>query len=252
MDMAEDQLDTHHVAIMMPPAPAQDSTASSKKRFLRFLLLSANSTTDPNFAATLLQIQHFASLTGGADIAIIMLLHPAPAIVSARSMAKSHDSSPHISNISGVQAYVRLEVELFNLTDLPHIPILPLAKVEGLRHLLISHAQGMSRPVRESARQVTAGELLEYCTLDPPLSPLAVNLVTDVFSSLAELAAEATAIRRGDASTSLSSELNALQSSDGGSLDDLVCPGLAELKAQLDPDVVKAMVEFWEEEWAAK
>ena len=87
------------------------------------------------------RVHHFAALTGGVDVALVMLLDPAPAITTARSIAQ-----PSTDNSRGVRAYARLQAALFDDADLPNMPILPLARVDGLATLLGSHLESVSRP----------------------------------------------------------------------------------------------------------
>lgn len=242
--MPESQLGTHDIEL-----PILQGNDETEKRLLRYLLLSPNSIMDTNLAATLLRIQHFVSLTGGADIAIVILLSLASVSTTVKASAQ-----PDKENIDGVYAYAKLEAELFSLVDMPNIPTLPLANISGLVALLKTHAEGLAQhqPEKKPSFGVRTIDFLEQCTIDPPLCPLAVRLTTDNFPSLRALAAEAIALKDAKAATDHGPRLWTSSSSDLGSLADEVQPGFTELRTQLPEEIVQAMVAFWEEEWAVE
>lgn len=201
---------------------------------------------DTNLAATLLRIQHFVSLTGGPDIAIVILLSPPSVTTTVKASAQ-----PDKENIDGVYAYAKLEAELFSLSDVPNIPILPLANITGLVALLKMHAEGLGQhqPGKKPSFRVRAIDFLEQCTIDPPLCPLAVRLTSERFPSLQALAAEAIALKEAKAATDHGPHPWTSSSSD---LADEIQSGFLELRTQLPKEIVQAMVEFWEEEWAVE
>ncbi|KAH0397307.1 hypothetical protein KCU89_g8415, partial [Aureobasidium melanogenum] len=78
--------------------------------------------------------------------------------------------------------------------------------------------------------------MLAHCTTDPPLPSLAVNLATDAFSSLSNIAQAAVPYDfKGAASSDDSSQSH---------------PGpFSVLEEQLGLEVVANMVDFWVTEW---
>ena len=177
------------------------------------------------------------------DVAIVMLLHSSPAITSARAVLE-----PSTDNTRGVHAYTKLQAEVFALTDLPYIPILPLRSIAGLVHLLKSYSQSETPLQRMKVEPlITASDLVGECTVCPPLSRFAVHLTTDVFESIRHLAAEATALM---AATAECEGRELTSSSDMGCLQDESQPGFSMLRSQMDVDVVEGMIKYWEEEYA--
>lgn len=113
-----------------------------------------------------------------------------------------------------------------------------------------TYSKTLSQPLRaKPTKTVSAVDILEYCTTEPPLPPLAKSLATDVFPSLEALAAEATAMKACGAGSD--AEEQQWVSPSGGFRDEMQ-PGFAVLRGQLSENVVEGMIAFWEDEWEAE
>ncbi|KAG9688050.1 hypothetical protein KCU95_g14498, partial [Aureobasidium melanogenum] len=196
--------------------------------------------SEERISATVQRIQHFVALTGGLDIAIILSLSASKPFSSAKDLLYASE----IDGMDGVQSYARLQAELMTRTELIWVPILPLAKADGIVELIKTHAQSISRPKPKPSSASRPVDMLAHCTTDPPLSSLAVNLATDTFSCLRNLAQAATTHN----ASSSSRDYGDVVSSDD-SLHSL--PGSFNvLEGQVDPEIVANMVDFWVMEWA--
>jgi hypothetical protein len=72
------------------------------------------------------------------------------------------------------------------------IPILPLASVEDLSTTVMSYLSALgTRPVTRHP-QAAMSRLLSFCTIRPPLSEHATNVLSDVASSFRDLVDKAT------------------------------------------------------------
>ncbi|TKA77031.1 hypothetical protein B0A49_02314 [Cryomyces minteri] len=221
--LRETTLSTHDIAFPLPLRAAQPPTLASPPRRLLFLLLTPSTVTPTTLPATLTRIQHFASLTGGTDIAIVFLLNAAsapapaptrasyptlapgsappppsnPAFVSAKSLL-AHTTTTTTTTTpplpDGIHAYTALAAALF-APDLPTIPLVPLAQLVGLPALLRRYVDGVSSSLVKTPMptepKVRAEELLALCTTRPPLGRQAVFVVTDLFADLRRVAAAA-------------------------------------------------------------
>lgn len=157
-----------------------------------------------------------------------------------------------------MHAYAKLQAELLVRSDIPNLSILPLHTLADLPTLLKSTTDAVNRRLPHTktlpTKPLHAAELLEYCTTDPPLPSLAVNLATDIFPSLRALVLEATALKASKAGVEESEEQMRWMESGGTSvsLRDELQPGLAVMRGQVNDAVVDGMVEFWEDEWAVE
>ncbi|KAL1310722.1 hypothetical protein AAFC00_000977 [Neodothiora populina] len=251
--LKESQLDTHDVAISVPHQTSQSTKIKTTRQIVRFLLLSSASVAEENMSTTFARIRRFASLTGGTGLAIVMLLQRPTA--SSSSNITTRTAEDHVSNTSSVHAYVKLQAELFTMRDIPYLPMLPLAELASLSSLLDSYVSGLrqSQQQKEVKPAMTAVSLLPYCTTNPPLSPFAVSMTTDIFSSLRAIASEAMmAVNSNQEEFNPDRSLPALSGdSDDIVMSDNVAPGLAALAQQIGSKTVREMVAFWEEEWSA-
>lgn len=197
--------------------------------------------SEERLPATIERIQHFVALTGGLDVAIILSLSATKPFASARTLLNASE----IDSIDGIHSYARLQAEMMTRTELTWVPILPLTKLDDIVELIKTHAQSISRPKPKPSSALRPVDMLAHCTTDPPLPSLAVNLATDAFSSLSNVAQAAMTHN-----TSLSSlhDFGGVASSDD-SLQSHPGPS-SMLEEQLGPEVVANMVDFWVTEWA--
>ena len=114
---------------------------------LKIVLLNHCDLGEKEIAATRSRIEHFSALTGGVDIAIIFLLAPPPSTLDMNDKA---DTGP-----SGLRAYMQLQIELARYPDAASIPLLPLARLDGLADVVSCHVRAMSNA---SVKEVTGGE----------------------------------------------------------------------------------------------
>ena len=243
---AESQLEAHDIALPLSE-PSRMNDNQQSKRTLRLLLLSPNGMSDTSLPITLSRIQHFASLTGGIDVAIVMLLSASRPFASAKTLIDTSGSN----ETQGLSSYTRLQCELMTRTDLPWIHVLPLATLDGLVDLIKGHSQSISRPKPKPSSAVRPLDMLAHCSTEPPLSSLAINLTSDVVPSMGRLAQSALAYR---------SSLGLHTADEPGaqgliSSDDVPCSeGAADkifdlLAEQLAEDVVDGMADFWQDDW---
>ena len=167
----------------------------------------------------------------------------------------------NVHKTDGVYAYATLQALLFDHPDLPYIPILPLATLSGLPELLKSHAQAIAQGLPTGKRthgsspstaKTSTRHILQSCTTEPPLPPLAVDLITDIFPSLGALVSEATALKAVNTDAKSREEEGWVSGSDVVVLREELQPGLEVLRDQLGERVVTGLVEFWEDEWAVE
>ncbi|GAB7356702.1 hypothetical protein MBLNU459_g7409t2 [Dothideomycetes sp. NU459] len=255
LSLKESQLDTHDIALKLP---RRDKPVTST---LCFLLLSPTSVLS-DLDATLTRIEHFASLTGGLNIAMVLLLSSPSRSSSSSSSSTTHTpaataTDPHPAEpdpLLGQHSYAQLQATLLSRPDLPWIPILPLARVAGLPSLLQSYAGSVGRgppaPPEPGARSL---DLLAQCTVEAPLSPLARDLASDVFRSLAELAGAATAVVAA-AAVEGGREIGGWASPSFSVPSDRTRgarKAFEVLREQVGDEVVEGMLEFWAGEWIA-
>lgn len=146
--------------------------------------------------------------------------------------------------MDGMRSYARLQEELMTRTELTWVPILPLVKLDDIVELIKTHAQSISRPKPKPSSALLPLDMLGHCTFDPPLPSLAVNLATDAFSTLSNVAQAA--ITR-NTSSSLHNFRDVASSDD--SLQSHLDP-FSVLEEQLGPEIVGNMIDFWVTEWA--
>ncbi|KAG9993203.1 hypothetical protein KCU78_g19006, partial [Aureobasidium melanogenum] len=235
----ESLLETHDIALPIPYFP-KTVPNTKPKHVLRLLLLSPNNMSEEQLPATIARIQHFVALTGGLDVAIILSLSASEPFASAKDFLNASE----IDSMEGVSSYARLQAELMTRTELIWVPILPLAKLDGIVELIKTHAQLISRPKPKPSSALRPVNMLAHCTTDPPLPSLAVNLATDAFSSLSNVAQAATTYY-----TSSSPHDCGVVASSDDSLQSHLGP-FSVLKEQSGPEIVANMLDFWVTEWA--
>lgn len=222
------------------------------RRHLRFLLLSPSGLTNAKLATTIERIRHFSFLSTDPS-AIIFLLNP-PRATSVLSGS--------CGGADGVIAYTKLQAEMSNHADLPHIPVLPLNKLDGLEALLCKHAalHVNHQPDPEQRGAATSRQLMQHCTLQQPMHELTANVVSDFFDNLPDLATTAFAAPNAPTSNSPTAiaafALSVLSQEwdEHGvprmSSDDATPQGrLRALKSMIEDVEVAGLVDFWREEY---
>lgn len=229
-------------------------------RHLRLLLLSASDVADAKLADTILRLQHFVSLTGGQDLAIVFLLsRPAESsFVSSKALASSTSNTN--DGVDGVYAYAKLQAELANHDEILTIPILPLATLSDLANLLKKHAEALTRSSPRPAQRTASIDLLGQCTSNPPMPQETVFYLSDIFPNLAELASACTTVTSAPNSSSPSARAAAWQSQDsavydlglGMSTQSSESGGrVRRLRDLVGREKMGEIVDFWAEEWTA-
>jgi hypothetical protein len=150
--------------------------------------MSPSWTLESNLPNTLDRIHRFTSLTGGQDLAIVFLLNPpkTSSFISVKDLTSA--SSDPEAGTKGVLAYAKLQASLLPRSDIPHIPILPLASVEGLPALLTNYATALSRAPQRVPASTSPFEMLQLSTTESPTDRQTAYFATDCFTSLRDLA----------------------------------------------------------------
>lgn len=217
---------------------------------MRFLLLSPSCVSKSIITNTITRIKHFAALTGGVNLAIVCLLHPPPHASFASS--KKLVEAP-TGDTTGVFAYSTLQSTLFAEHEIPTIPILPLAKVKGLADVLstfVAALEGPSLPL--PTPKTMPFDLLQLCTVEPPMDRQTAFLTTDVFPNLRELAAACVTTLPSQSFDSPGLNLHSLGPAQSSG-------NMRENEGRLDalhrlvgPEQAGYMMEFWTEEFVAE
>ncbi|GAB7328578.1 hypothetical protein MBLNU13_g00527t1 [Cladosporium sp. NU13] len=263
LKLRENRLETHDLAI--PLSASLDTTASNAEptRELRVLLLTPSWTLDAALPNTLDRIHHFASLTGGQDLAIVFLLKPpkTASFISVIDLTSTDSNSD--AGIKGVLAYAKLQASLLSRTDIPPIPILPLASVEGLAGLLTKTIAALSRKPQHTSASTTPFDMLQLSTTEPPMEMQTSYFTTDCFANLRELAVACTEPPKEPTSRSPSFDSGGSafsQSSAGGHFGNIGTgyqgrgaeEGLSQLRNLVGEQRYSELVEFWLEEWVVE
>ena len=212
---------------------------------------------------TLDRIHHFASLTGGQDLAIVFLLNPpkTSSFISVKDLT-SIDSDSH-AGTNGVLSYAKLQASLLSRSDIPHIPILPLATVEGLPGVLTKTIAALSRTPQYTSASTTPFGMLQLSTTEPPIERQTAYFATDCFANLRQLAVACTesATEPISSSPSFGDGGGAFsQSSAGGQFGNIRTAsqgrgteeGLRQLRALIGEQRYAEFVEFWLDEWVVE
>ncbi|KAK3719115.1 hypothetical protein LTR37_004679 [Vermiconidia calcicola] len=258
LHLRESQLSTHDLEIPYRSNDDPRSDSTSPARQLRVLLLSPSAVSEPKLDATFKRIQHFASLTGGEDLAIVFLLAPplVKSFVTAKRLIPGHGEKD--SNVEGIHGYSKLQAETLNHSEIPYVPILPLCKPEGLADLLKKHIMSLTRPPPKQKAAATSFELLQLCTANPPMSQQAAFILTDLFTDLRDLARVCSSVGSAPSSSSPTARLAASQETGVPDLSlDMSTQGsdssatnrLKRLRDLVGDQECQAVIDFWKEEW---
>ncbi|EON64244.1 hypothetical protein W97_03475 [Coniosporium apollinis CBS 100218] len=152
-----------------------------------------------------------------------------------------HPPNTTSSPVSGLHAYHQLSAFLLTHADIPSIPLLPLSELSSLEPLLRMYVSTLCTPNPAAVPQKlpnAAMELLPFCTTSPPMRQETVIRLTDVFSSLRDVAAlggvDMDVDGRDEGSVARAEE---------------AVRGLVEMFGE---EEARAVVEFWKEEWVAE
>ncbi|GIZ43753.1 hypothetical protein CKM354_000696900 [Cercospora kikuchii] len=259
----EQLLNTHDIAVPITVETDPRTGISKPTRHLRFLLLSPSSVADDKLEATLERIQHFSFLTT-EPITIIFLLNPTrnTSFQSARHLAEN-GAGPRADGVGGTMAFTKLQAEMMNSILLPHIPILPLHRVDSLPTLLQSHAaKYLNHKPHPTRSTTTSRDLMQLCTLRQPMQGFTTNVLSDTFDNLHDMAQAMSRPPNAPASSSPTAiaafALDILSQpierwDENGTLrmssDDPSPQGrLKTLKRLVGQAETEAMVDFWREE----
>jgi hypothetical protein len=258
----ENRLDTHDVAIPLIDStnPSWGNTESSRQ--LRVLLLAPSWTLENNLSTTLDRIHHFASLTGGQDLAIVFLLNQpkTSSFISVKDLT-STNTEPE-AGTKGILAYAQLQSSLLPRDDIPHIPVLPLASVDGLPGLLTKYAAALSRKPQPVPPTTSPFEMLQFSTLEPPMDRATAYFATDCFHDLRDLAV-ASCTEPAAESTSSSPSFGVGEMSQScfaghhgrhgfASQRYNAGEGLRQLRGLVGEQRYGELVEFWLDEWVVE
>lgn len=256
----ESRLETHDVEIPITHCVQPRTVNASVKRALRVMVLSSSSVREAKLEDTLQRMRHFASLTGGQDLAIVFLLNPPgdSTFMSAMDFAKSSHTGD--SNTDGILAYSKLQAEIINHNEIPHVPILPLATIEGLTQVLAKHTTELSRPIRTSKALTTPFELLRLCTTCSPMPQKTAFILSDLFINLKDFAAACSSASSSRNSCSRSTRVADLAFYHSSSFDlpggtDVQGPSsdslirLKQLRDLIGDRAFRDVIDFWVEEW---
>lgn len=254
----EHQLTTHDIEIPFGSAVDHITRNATSIRQLRLLLLSASAISDARLDHSLKRISHFASLTGGEDVAIVFLLCPEKAtnFITAKQLNEG-DAKAHTTQ--GTLAYSKLQAELFDLDDVSRLPILLLSKLEGLPNLLKRHLANLSRPEPPRKPAATSLELLKVCTAKPPMSQQTAFILSDLFTDLRDLGEACTSASPATSSNSPSHVPTTSQLLDrSGWVRDVTSPvssdtatsKLERLRDLVGEQQCQDIIDFWKNDFA--
>jgi hypothetical protein len=257
---AENKLETHDLDIPLSTSLNTQTGNTEATRRLRVLLMAPSGMLEPNMPNTLDRIHRFVSLTGGQDLAIFFLLNPPKTsrFISVKDLTST--SSEPEAGIKGVLVYAKLQASLLPRSDIPHVPILPLASLEGLPGLLTRYATGLSRTPQRVPASASPFEMLQLSTTEPPMDRQTAYFATDCFTSLRDLAVVCTEPVVEPTSSSPSFGADGGASSQSGFAG---YPGhtgharrehdaaerLRQLRDLVGEQRYAELVEFWLEEW---
>lgn len=256
----ESQLSTHDLFISIGAQADPRSGGAVAGRQLRVLFFSSSATTNDKLSDTVERIRRFASLTGGQNLAIVMLLEAeTPAILDSTKTPEKGEIT-QTSSEAGVLAYSKLQATMMDHPEIPYIPILPLAKLDSITELLRKHVAYLSRPKQKSKPASTSFALLQLCTANPPMSQHTSYVVSDLFANLRELAAACTTVSSTPNSSSpsvraagFSTQMTGTQASgideDTQRSDDRAVAKLKQLRDLVGERECADVVDFWKEEW---
>lgn len=255
---SESQFTTHDIEIPFGSVVIPSNGNTLLTRQLRVVLLSPSTVNETKLDDTFKRIQHFASLTGGEDLAIVFLLNPSRATKFVSAKAVADGSSDDAAKVDAIYAYTKLQAEMMNHREIPHVPILPLANIDNLSQLLRKHTSNLSRPPPKQKPAATSFELLQLCTASPPMSQQTAFILSDLFTNLKELATTCSAVTSAPNSSSPSARAASSLVSGvydlglGMSTQDSHSTATSKLKRLRDlvgEQECREIVDFWKEEW---
>ena len=145
--------------------------------------------------------------------------------------------------------------------DIPHVPILPIANLDSLPSLLEKHASALLLPAPPKLSAVAKPfERLQLCTANPPMSQQTAYILSDLFSSIRELAEACTNAGSAPQSSSPSARAAGLSSqiingtyepsqSTSTQSYDAASAKLKRLRDLVGDGECQDIVDFWAEEW---
>jgi hypothetical protein len=217
-------------------------------------------TLESNLPSTLDRIHRFACLTGGQDLAIVFLLNPpkTSSFISVKDLTSASSASE--AGTKGVLAYAKLQASLLPRGDIPHIPILPLASLEGLPALLTKYATALSRTPQRVPASTSPFEMLQLSTTEPPMDRQTAYFATDCFTSLRDLAMVCTepVAEPTSSSPSFGADRGAASQAGFAGYHGLLgnahrehdaAERLRQLRELIGEQHYTELVEFWLEEW---
>ncbi|KAH9815679.1 hypothetical protein Tdes44962_MAKER00925 [Teratosphaeria destructans] len=265
LSLLESKLTTHDLSLPFSPTIG---TTTASTRHHRFLLLSPSCVVnDAKLEETLERTHRFASLTGGQDLAIVFLLSPPKDTTFVSARAVNNHASGDAYPTAGLHASTKLQAILANRSDIPHLPILPLSTLSSLPGLLERYTAALvTHPhVAQPANQAVTGfSLLHLCTAAPGgrMPSQTAYIVSDIFPDFAALAGACTAEdadresspsqRAGKDSgvgVSASQIERDLETDEDSDESGKVEERLRRLRALVDRQEVRDLIDFWGDEW---
>ncbi|KAI1382103.1 hypothetical protein F4677DRAFT_439904 [Hypoxylon crocopeplum] len=153
----EAKLDTHDVALPLL------GSAGQSRRVLRAIFISPSDVGTDDCRG---RIQRLSHLNGGRDIAIVFLLKQAN------------------DQISPMAAFMTFQLDLVGEFEMP---VIPVSSVEAVPTSLMAFHHQISTNSGPRMMSNPAQTLLPYCSDRPPLPEHAVNVLTDITSSVRDL-----------------------------------------------------------------
>ncbi|KAM0722258.1 hypothetical protein Q7P37_001699 [Cladosporium fusiforme] len=249
----ESKLDTHDLEVPLSASSHSATGSTTAPLQLRILLLSPSSTTKNSLPVTLDRIHRFAALTGGQNLAMVFLLSPPKASTFISVKHLTADDNAQATDMKGVVAYSTLQASLLPRTDIPHIPILPLASVDDLPQLLKDYINALPPKSERVASAASPFELLQLCTTEPPMDRQTAYFATDCFASLKDLATACTEPLAVPSSSSPASRadfgLGYLRSRDDMPMSSNAQSKLEQLRGLVGDEKLRELADFWVDEW---
>ena len=163
----------------------------------------------------------------------------------------------------GVLAYAKLQASLFSRSDIPHMPIFPLASVEGLPGLLTKTTAALSRNPQPTSASTSPFGMLQFSTTEPPMDLQTSYFATDCFADLRELAIACTEPAKESTSSSPSFGMGGhafSQPSAGGHHGYMGSSShglgaeesLRQLRGLVGEQRYMELAEFWLDEWVVE
>ncbi|KAI1385061.1 uncharacterized protein F4822DRAFT_382082 [Hypoxylon trugodes] len=153
----ERKLDHHDMALPLR------SPGGQPRRVLRVILLSPSDIGTDDCKDRIQRLYH---LSGGQDIAIVFLLKQAK------------------GQANPMTAFMMLQLSLVGEFEMP---IIPVSSIQAVQPNLMAFYHQISSGSRAPRTTNPAQSLLPYCSDRPPLSEHAVNVLTDITSSMGTL-----------------------------------------------------------------